>query len=101
MLRTGIVTRLTTSERATGFVTLSISRRAAHHAGIRSGHSSSVVIGRGTLSQVKKGTVKLHLRLSHAVATKLKHLSHIALTVRLALVSPSGDRLTIDAAGRY
>jgi hypothetical protein len=58
-------------------------------------------VGRGTVSQIRAGTAKLHFRLSSAVVARLKHLHHIAVTVRLALVTRSGAHLTVDAAGRY
>jgi hypothetical protein len=101
VLATGIATKVTSNERANGFVTLSISRADAKRAHLGAGHRSSVVVGRGTVAGIKAGTVHLHLRLSHTVARKLKHLNHVAVTVKLALVAPSGDHLTIDAAGRY
>ena len=59
------------------------------------------MIGRGTVSRIKNGTVNLHLRLSRVTAAKLKHLGHVTLTLRLALVAAGGVHLTIDAAGRY
>jgi hypothetical protein len=101
MLHAGVSTRVTSNERAAGFVTLSISRRAARRAHIKTGRGSSVVIGRGTVSGIAAGTVHLHLRLSRTVATKLRRLGHVALTIRLALVAAGGDHLSIVAAGRY
>jgi hypothetical protein len=101
VLRAGIATKVTSNERANGFVTLSIPRAVATRAHIKAGKSSSVVVGRGTVAGIKVGTVHLHLRLSRAVTKKLGHLHHVALTVKLALVAPSGDHITIDAAGRY
>jgi hypothetical protein len=101
MLRSGVATRVTSNETANGFVTLSISRAAAKRAHIKAGRGSSVVIGRGTVSGIKAGTVNLHLRLSRAMAAKLRPLGHVALTVRMALSAAAGDHLAIVAAGRY
>jgi hypothetical protein len=101
VLRVGVATRVTSNELANGFVTLSISRSAAKRAHIRAGRGSPVVIGRGTLAGIQDGTVNLHLRLSSAMAARLKRLAHVVLTVRLALVGPGGDRLVIVAAGAY
>jgi PKD domain len=101
VLRKGITVRLTSNRSADGFVTISISRAAADRAHIRHGRGATVVIGRGTLSGIKAGTATLHLRLSRAAAAKLKRLSHVALTVRLALVEPGGGHLAIVVAGRY
>jgi hypothetical protein len=101
VLRHGVATRVTSNRRATGIVTLSIPRGVARRAHIHAGRGAAVVVGRGTVSQITAGTVSLHLHLSRAVAGKLEHLRHVALTVRLALVASGGDHLTIDAAGRY
>jgi PKD repeat protein len=100
-LRQGVATRVTSNEASSGFVTISISRAAAKRAHIKAGRGSSVVVGRGTVSAIKAGTVNLHLHLSRALASQLKQLVHVALTVRLALVAPGGDHLAIVAAGRY
>jgi hypothetical protein len=101
MLRRGIATRVTSNQRATAFVTLSIPRAAARRAHLGSGRGRSVVVGRGTVSLISAGTVNLHLRFAHAVVAKLARLHHVALTVRLVLVSSGGNHVTIDAAGRY
>jgi hypothetical protein len=101
VLRHGLMARLSSNERAAGIATVSISRAAAKRAHIKLGRGPNVVIGIGTLSGVKNGTVSLHLRLSRTVAAKLKRLGRITFTVRLALVSADGDHLAIDAAGRY
>jgi hypothetical protein len=101
MLRAGVGIRVSCNEPADGIVTLSIPRAAARRAHIKARRGPSVVIGRGTLSGIKDGTVSLHLRLSRVMIRKLKHLRHVTMTVRLALVARSGDHLAIDAAGRY
>jgi hypothetical protein len=100
-LRQGVATRVTSNEASSGFVTISISRAAAKRAHISAGRGSSVVIGRGTVSGIKAGTVSLRMHLSQGLAAKLRQLVHVALTVRLALVAPGGDHLAIVAAGRY
>jgi hypothetical protein len=101
VLRTGVAIRVTCNEPANGIVTLSISRNAAKRANIRAGRGKTVVIGRGTTSGIKDGTVSLHLRLSRATAAKLRPLTHVNLTVRLALVAAGKDHVAIVAAGRY
>jgi hypothetical protein len=100
VLGSGISMHVTVNEAAAGFITLSITRGEARKAHI-AGRGSSVVIGRGTVSQLKNGTASLRLRMARGVAAKLKHLRHVTLTVRLALVGTAGDHLAIDAAGRY
>jgi len=101
VLRSGVELRVNSSEAANGFATVSISRAAARRAHIKSGRKPFVVIGTGTVSQVKNGTVTLHLRLSSAMVKKLKHLKHLSLSVRLALVDAFGRRMTVDVAGNY
>ena len=91
MLRSGIALRVTSNEPADGFSTISISRSAARRAHLRTGRSASVVVGRGTVSGIKDGTVKLHLRLSRAMAKKLGRLGHLKLTVRLSLTGATGE----------
>ncbi len=90
MLRSGIALRVTSNEPADGFSTISISRSAAKRAHLRTGRAASVVVGRGTVSGIKDGTVKLRLRLSPAMAKKLGRLGHLKLTVKLALTGSSG-----------
>lgn len=60
-----------------------------------------MVIARGTVSGIKNGTVTLQLRLSRAMAAKLRRLGHGTVTVHLVLIAAGRDRLAIDAAGRY
>jgi hypothetical protein len=101
VLRSGVSAAVTSNEPADGIATLLISRSAARRAHIPLGRGAMVVVGRGTVSGIKDGTVNLHLRLSRAMAAKLRRLRHLTLTVRLALVAVGGDRRVIDAAGRY
>jgi PKD repeat protein len=101
VLRKGVMARVTSNERAAGIATVSITRRAAKRAHIKAGRGPTVVIGVGTVSGIKDGTMRLHLRLSRTVAGKLKRLDHLTLTIRLALVGANGERVAIDAAGRY
>ena len=100
MLRHGVAVRVGSNEAAAGFASVSISRATAKRAHIK-GRGPAIVIGRGTLSHLAAGTVELHLRLSRALTKKLGHLHRVTLTVRLALVDKSGDKLAIDPAGRY
>jgi hypothetical protein len=101
MLRYGVSVRVTSNQRADGFASLTISRRLAKQAHIRTGRGATVVIGRGTLSGIKVGTTKLHLRLSRAMAAKLRHLRHVTLSVRIVLIAAGHNRIAVDAAGRY
>jgi hypothetical protein len=101
MLRDGVRMRVTSNEAADGVASLSIGRDAARAAHIRVGSGRSAVIGRGTLTGIKDGTVMLRLRMSPATAAKLSHLKHLTVTIRLALVGARGDRLATDVAGRY
>jgi len=101
MLRAGVSIRVTSNEPADGIVSVSIPRSAAKRAHIRSGRASSVVIGRGTVAGIKDGTVSLHLKLSKATAAKLKHLGHVAVTVRVALVGAGRVQVAVVAAARY
>ncbi|HWF49683.1 MAG TPA: PKD domain-containing protein [Solirubrobacteraceae bacterium] len=101
LLRTGLHLRVLSNEPADGFVTLSISRGAAKRAHIKTGRSSTVVVGRGTVSGVTSGTVNLHVMLSRGMVKKLGHLRHVNVTVRLSLTAADGAHVAIDAAGRY
>ncbi len=101
VLRNGISVRVTSNLPANGIATVSITRASAKKAHIQVGRSQSVRIGLGTLSSIKNGTVTLRLHLSKAMAKKLSHLHRVAMTVRLALVAPGGQRYAVDVAGRY
>ena len=101
VLRNGISVRVTSNKPANGIATVWITRGSAKKAHIHVGHSASVRIGLGTVSSVKNGTVTLRLYLSKAMAKNLSRLHHVAMTIRLALVAPGNQRLTIVAAGRY
>jgi hypothetical protein len=101
MLRSGVALQVNSNQRASGLVTVSISRQAAKRAGIAVGHAATVAVGRGTVSQVANGRAVLHLRLSSKVAAKLRRLRHLTVTVHLALVPAVGRRLSIVIAGRY
>lgn len=101
VLRDGIALRVSSNEPADGVSRLTISKSAAKGAHLRTGHASSVVVGRGTIAGIKAGVVRLHLHLSRTVAAKLGHLRHLKLTVHLALIAASGDHTAIDAAGSY
>ncbi len=101
VLTRGLMARVTANQKAAGIATVSISRGAAKRAHIKLGRGPTVVIGVGTLSGIKNGSVSLHLRMSRTVAAKLKRLGHATLTVRLALVAANGQHVAIVAAGRY
>ncbi|HEY2769812.1 MAG TPA: PKD domain-containing protein, partial [Solirubrobacteraceae bacterium] len=101
LLRRGIALRLTANEAADGLATVTILRSAARKARLKVGRSRAVVVGRGTVSGIKDGTVMLHLKLSKATARKLLRLKHLQLSVRLVLVSKAGNRVAVDVAGKY
>jgi hypothetical protein len=101
MLHSGLAIRVRSNKAANGIVTLSVPREAARRAHIRTGRGKAVVIGRGSFSGIKAGTVTLHLRLSRTTAAKLRRLGHVTVTIRLVLVAASGEHVAIDAAGRY
>lgn len=101
VLRGGVSIQVTSNSVVDGIVSISITRSAAKRAHIHYGRGPSVVIGRGTVSKIANGTVSLRLRLSRATALKLKHLTHVSLTVRLAVVAANGNHMAVDAAGRY
>ena len=101
VLRAGLALRLTSNESADAIATLSISRHAASRAHIKHGRRATVVIGRGSVRGIKDGTVKLHLRLPRSVASKLRHLRHVTVSVRLMLFASGGEHIALDAAGRY
>ena len=100
VLSSGINVRLTSNQAADGIARISIPRSAAKRAHVSAGRAPSVQIGVGTV-QIKHGTGTLRVKLSKATAAKLRKLSHVTLTIRLALVGSGGHRLTIVEAGRY
>ena len=97
----GVNLRVSSDGRANGIAYVSIPRSLAKRAHIKTGRKPSVVIGVGTLSGITDGTVSLHLTLSRSMVAKLRHLSHVTLSVRLSLVGAGGDHVAVDAAGRY
>jgi PKD repeat protein len=101
MLRSGVAMKVTSNKAASGIVTVAISRGAARQAHIKAGHGPSVVIGRGTVAKITSGTMRLRLHLSRQVTAKLKHLRHVTLTIRVALVDGNGVHRAFVAAGRY
>jgi PKD repeat protein len=101
VLRKGIAARVSSNKAANGIATVWITRAAAKKAHIKVGRSGAVRIGLGTVSSISNGTVTLRLHLSPAMAKKLAHLHHVAITIRLALVASGNQRLSIVAAGRY
>ena len=101
VLRNGISVRVTSNAAANGIATVVISRKAAKRAHIKVGKAATVRIGLGTVSSVQNGTVTLHLHLSKTTAAKLRHLQHIAMTIRLALVASGNQRIAVDAAASY
>jgi hypothetical protein len=103
VLRSGLAVRVSSNEAANGFATLSILRSVAHRAHLSSAGNpkSLVVIGRGTVSGIKDGTVSLHVRVSSATAKKLAHTGHLTLTLHMRLMAKNGARTTASTVGRY
>jgi hypothetical protein len=94
--------RVSSNEQADGFASLLISKSAAQRARIHGNRTSfGVVVGRGTVSGIKDGTVGLRVRLSSSTASKLAHMGYLSLTLRLALVDKSGTHVTAQVTGRY
>jgi hypothetical protein len=100
VLKNGVALRVTANQRADAIATLSITRAAAKRAGIAA-RAGTVVIGRGTIRGITKGSEKIHLHLSRALVNRLRHVRHLTLTVRLSLFAAGGEHLAIDAAGKY
>jgi len=101
VLRSGLSVQVRANKAANGIAEVSIPRAAAKRAQIKVGRSPAVVIGKGTVSSIRNGTVTLHLSLSRATAAKLKHLRHVTLTIRLQVVAANGAHAARAVAGRY
>jgi hypothetical protein len=102
VLGSGMQVRVSSNEQADGFASLLISKSAAQRARIHGNRTSfGVVVGRGTVSGIKDGTVSLRVRLSSSTASKLAHMGYLSLTLRLALVDKSGTHVTAQVTGRY
>ena len=101
LLRTGLSISVNSNEAANGIVSVAIPRSAAKRAHIKAGRSKTVVVGRGTVSDIVDGTASLRVRFSRSIAKKLGRLAHVTLTVRLALTAAGGAHVAVDAAGRY
>ena len=103
VLQNGLVVQVSSNEPANGFATLSIFRRAAHRAHLSSAaHPNSlIVIGRGTVSGIKNGTVSLRVHISSGTARKLAHAGQLTFTLHLTLYARNGARTTATAVGRY
>ena len=101
VLRSGVALRVTSNLRADGYATLSIPKSLARQAHLRTGRSSTVLIGRGTVRGIISGTRVMHIRLPAAAVRRLAHLRHLTLTLRLTLIGPLRTQQTIDTVGRY
>jgi hypothetical protein len=101
VLRSGMTVVVISNEPADGLAAISIPRSAAKRAHLKTGRGPSVVIGQGTVSGIANGKTTLHLRLSRSVASKLKALRHVVLTVRMTLVATGGQHYAVDVAGHY
>jgi hypothetical protein len=101
VLHNGVFVRVSSNESADGVAQILISRRAARRAHIKMGRHAMIVVGTGTVSGIKSGSIQLTLRMRSALAKKLSHLGHVNLTVRLVLVGADGHHVTVDVAGHY
>jgi hypothetical protein len=101
VLAHGMAIRVSSNKAANGVATVWITRAAAKRAHISVGHAATVRIGIGTVSSIRNGTVTLHLHLSKAMAKKLGHVGHVAMTIRLALVAAGNQQTAVDAAASY
>jgi hypothetical protein len=101
VLAHGIGVRVSSNKAANGVATVWITRAAAKRAHISVGRAATVRIGIGTVSSITNGTVTLHLHLSKAMAKKLSHVRHVAMTIRLALVAAGNDQTAVDVAASY
>jgi plastocyanin len=101
LLRKGLSVSVSSNEAADGIVTVAIPRSAARRAHIKAGRGATVVIGRGTISDIVDGNASLRVRFSRSMAKKLGRLARVTMTVRLALTGAGGAHVTVDAAGRY
>lgn len=102
VLHSGLEVRVSSNQNADGFATLSIPQSAAKKAHIHGNRTSfGVVVGRGTVSGIKDGSVTLRVRVSSSTASQLSHLSYLSLTLRLVLTGKSGAHDTVQATGSY
>jgi|GEM_PF-5691844 len=100
LLQRGLAVRVSANEAADGTFALTVPRREARRAGLRA-RAGSVVIARGTTTRIRTGSVRLRLRLAPPLARRLARLSRLTLTLRLAAVGASGQRLTVAVTGSY
>jgi PKD domain-containing protein len=101
VLRSGIAVRLSSNGKASGFAWIKVAPRTAKRLHLRAHGAREVVIAQGTVSEISSGNSVIHLHLSRHTAARLRHMKHVTLTVTLQLVGAAGDRLVLDAAGRY
>jgi hypothetical protein len=101
LLKSGVAVRVISNLKADGFVTLSIPASLARQAHLRAGRSSTVMIGRGTVSGIAAGSKVIHVRVPSGTVRSLSHLRHLTLTLRMTLVDSARAHQTIVAAGRY
>jgi hypothetical protein len=102
VLNRGLQVRVSSNEQADGFATLLIPQSAAKRAHIHGNRTSSgVVVGRGTVSGIKDGTVTMRVRVSSSTAKRLAPLKYLGLTLRMALVGKGGKHLSVQVTGRY
>jgi hypothetical protein len=101
VLGSGVQVRVSSTKPADGVATLLITRGAAKRAHIKVGKAATVVIGRGTISNIAAGTSLIHLHINHGMAKKLHHVKHLKLTVRIKLFASSTLHVSLVAAGNY
>jgi hypothetical protein len=102
VLQNGLAVRVSSNQSSDGFATLWIPAYAARSAHIHGSHGQyGVAVGRGTVSGIKDGTMTLRVRISGSTASHLAHLKHLDLILRLALVSRTGQHVSVGARGSY
>lgn len=102
LFRNGVDLRASTNQAADGVASIFISAAEARHVHIYFRHGQSrVMVGRGTIKSLSGAGGSFHLRLSRKVMSRLRHLTHVTLTVQLLALNASGQRRVVTVAGRY
>lgn len=101
LLKHGLALQVSSTGTADGFASVSLPRALAKLAGFKAGRRLSVVVATGTVSQVRAGTRKLHLRFASSLVKRLGRLQNLTLLVRMTLVDSAGTRAAADVSGTY
>jgi hypothetical protein len=103
VLGSGMDVRVSSNEAADGVTTICVSNAAARRArlGLGDDPHGLVVVGRGTVTGIKKGRAMLHIRIAKGTASKLAHLGHLTLTLRMTLFARNGYQTAVSVTGQY